>query len=61
MILHHRENLKPRIRAEQDLTIERIVLLDFIHRLVSQKIEELKIYTEYHNTHVHKIHTRVNY
>jgi hypothetical protein len=23
--------------------IERIVLLDFIHRLVSQKIEELKI------------------
>jgi hypothetical protein len=24
--------------------IERIVLLDFIHRLVSQKIEELKIY-----------------
>jgi hypothetical protein len=42
--------------------IERIVLLDFIHRLVSQKIEELKnIYTKYHNTHVHKIHTRVNY
>jgi hypothetical protein len=25
------------------------------------KIEELKIYTKYHNTHVHKIHTRVNY
>jgi hypothetical protein len=24
--------------------IERIVLLEFIHRLVSQKIEELKIY-----------------
>jgi hypothetical protein len=24
--------------------LERIVLLDFIHRLVSQKIEELKIY-----------------
>jgi hypothetical protein len=41
--------------------IERIVLLDFIHRLVSQKIEELKIYTKYHNTHVHKIHIRVNY
>jgi hypothetical protein len=44
--------------------IERIVLLDFVHRLVSQKtnkIEELKIYTKYHNTHVHKIHTRVNY
>jgi hypothetical protein len=43
---------------------ERIVLLDFIHRLVSQKtnrIEELKIYTKYHNTHVHKIHTRINY
>jgi 5-methylcytosine-specific restriction endonuclease McrBC GTP-binding regulatory subunit McrB len=41
--------------------IERIVLLDYIHRLVSQKIEELKIYTKYHNTRVHKIHTRVNY
>jgi hypothetical protein len=41
-------------------SIERIVLLDFIHRLVSQKIE-LKIYTKYHNTHVDKIHTRVNY
>jgi hypothetical protein len=26
------------------LNVERIVLLDFIHRLVSQKIEELKIY-----------------
>jgi hypothetical protein len=26
-------------------SIEGIVLLDFIHRLVSQKIEELKIYT----------------
>jgi hypothetical protein len=22
-----------------------------------KKIEELKIYTKYHNTHVHKIHT----
>jgi hypothetical protein len=40
---------------------ELIVLLDFIHCLVSQKIEELKIYTKYHTTHVHKIHTRVNY
>jgi hypothetical protein len=28
------------------------VLLDFIHRLVSQKIEELKIYTKYHNTNI---------
>jgi hypothetical protein len=27
----------------RNLSIERIVLLDFIHRLVSQKIEELKI------------------
>jgi hypothetical protein len=43
------------------VSIERIVLLDFIHRLVSQKIGELRIYTKYHNTHVHKIHTRVNY
>jgi hypothetical protein len=43
------------------VSIEQIVLLDYIHRLVSQKIEELKIYTKYHNTHVHKIHTRVNY
>jgi hypothetical protein len=46
---------------EGDTHIKRIVLLDFIHRLESQKIEELKIYTKYHNTHVHKIHTRVNY
>jgi hypothetical protein len=43
------------------VSIERIVLLDFIHRLVSQKIEELKTYTKYHNTRIHKIHTRVNY
>jgi hypothetical protein len=43
------------------MVIKRIVLLDFIHPLVSHKIEELKIYTKYHNTHVHKIHTRVNY
>jgi hypothetical protein len=35
---------------------ERIVLLDFIHRLVSQKIEELNIYTKYHNTHVQNSH-----
>jgi hypothetical protein len=44
--------------------IERIVLLDSIHHLVSQKtnkIVELRIWTKYHNTHVHKIHTRVNY
>jgi hypothetical protein len=27
-----------------NVSTERIVLLDFIHRLVSQKIEELKIY-----------------
>jgi hypothetical protein len=40
--------------------IERIVLLDYIHRLASQKIEEIKIYTKYHNTRVHKIHTKVN-
>jgi hypothetical protein len=40
---------------------ELYVFLDFIHRLVSQKIEELKICTKYHNTRVHKIHTRVNY
>jgi hypothetical protein len=33
---------------------EPIVLLDYIHRLVSQKIEELKICTKYHNTHVQK-------
>jgi hypothetical protein len=42
---------------------EWIVLLDFIHHLVSQKrnkIEELKIQTKYHNTCVHKIHTRVS-
>jgi hypothetical protein len=41
--------------------LNELYFLDFIHRLVSQKIEELKIYTKYHNTHVHKIHTRVNY
>jgi hypothetical protein len=46
---------------KQSQDIEQIVLLDFIPHLVSQKIEELKIYTKYHNTHVHKIHTRVNY
>jgi hypothetical protein len=27
------------------IQLERIVLLDFIHRLVSQKIEELKTYS----------------
>jgi hypothetical protein len=43
------------------VSIERSMLLDFIHRLVSQKIEELKIYTKYHNTHVHRIHIRANY
>jgi hypothetical protein len=37
--------------------IERIVLLDFIHRLVSQKIEEIKIYIpQNHNTHVQNSH-----
>jgi hypothetical protein len=37
--------------------IERIVLLDFIHRLVSQKIEELKIYIpKNHNIHVQNSH-----
>jgi hypothetical protein len=36
----------------EQMKTERIVLLDFIHRLVSQKIEELKIYTKYQNTHV---------
>jgi hypothetical protein len=45
----------------QFVSIERIVLLDYIHCLVSQKIEELKIYTKYHNTRIHKIHTKVNY
>jgi len=35
--------------------------LDFIHHPVSQKIEELIIYTKYHNTYFHKIHTSVNY
>jgi hypothetical protein len=31
------------MQAETCIDIERIVLLDFIHRLVSQKIEELKM------------------
>jgi hypothetical protein len=55
------ERCKKCIAYQGSVSIERIVLLDFIHRLVSQKIEDLKIYTKYHNTHVHKIHTRVNY
>jgi len=55
-----KENIKTHTRVHNSM-FQRIVLLDFIHRLVSQKIEELKIYTKYHNTHVHKIHTRVNY
>jgi len=29
---------------DEDVGVERIVLLDYIHRLVSQKIEALKIY-----------------
>jgi len=32
-------NIK-KFKKEPESTIERIVLLDFIHRLVSQKIEE---------------------
>jgi hypothetical protein len=32
-----------RTRRRWEDNIKRIVLLDFIHRLVSQKIEELKI------------------
>jgi hypothetical protein len=55
---HDNEPSRP-IKGKEFL--ERIVLLDFIHRLVSQKIEELKIWTKYHNTQVYKIHTRVNY
>jgi len=43
------------------IAIEQIVILEYIHRLLSQKFEELKMYTKYHNTRVHKIHTRVNY
>jgi hypothetical protein len=35
---------------------EQIVLLDFIHCLVSQKIEELKIYTKYQYTHPQNSH-----
>jgi len=39
------------------------VLLDFIHGLVSQEQTKLrnKIWTKYHNTHVNKNHTLVNY
>jgi hypothetical protein len=33
----------PKISVANKNETERIVLLDFIHRLVSQKIEELKI------------------
>jgi hypothetical protein len=55
------EARKTQVANRKNPGIERIVLLDFIHCLVSQKIEELKIYTKYHNTHVHKIHTRFNY
>jgi hypothetical protein len=43
------------------ISTERIVLLDFIHRLVSQKIEKLKIYIPKITIHTSKIHTRVNY
>jgi hypothetical protein len=34
------------VASQRVFIIERIVLLDFIHRLVSQKIEELKIYIQ---------------
>jgi hypothetical protein len=37
-------------------SIERIVLLDFIHRLESQKIEEKYIYKKNHNTHIQNSH-----
>jgi hypothetical protein len=41
---------------EHDARIERIVLLDFIHRMVSQKSEAQNIYTKIHNSHVKNSH-----
>jgi hypothetical protein len=53
---YEREHGKSVVNITPSEIIERIVLLDFIHRLVSQKLRNKMYIPKNHNTHVQNSH-----